>query len=110
MLLKPGAFICINYFSLMPSLKINSVSEKSSKEIMDAMKEPLEASSGGADNSVTKGEGGQKHSVVGEDQSSVCAGGEEVQGARGGREPSEVTAMSASDVLKQLEAQVSVCL
>lgn len=77
---------------------------------MDAMKEPLEASRERADNSVLKGEGGQKHSVVGEDPGSLCAGGEEVQGAGGRSEPPEATTMSANDVLKQLEAQVSVCL
>lgn len=77
--------------------------EKSSKEIVDEMKEPMEASSEGADNPVTKGEGGKKHTVEGEDPGSLCAKGGEVRGAEGRRQPSD-----ANDVLKQLEAQVSV--
>lgn len=80
-------------------------SEKSSKEIMDEMKEPMEASTKGADNPVTKGEGDKKHTVEGEDPGSLCAKGGEVRGAEGGRQPSDATPLSANDVLKQLETQ-----
>lgn len=74
---------------------------------MDEMKEPMEASTKGADNPVTKGEGGKKHTVEGEDPGSLCAKGGEVRGAEGGRQPSDATPLSANDVLKQLETQVS---